>query len=321
MGVAEMADALWRAEHERAPIAPLTDADPSLGIADGYAIQAHNVARRVAAGAMVRGRKLGLTSRRTQQMLGVDEPTFGVLTDGMFVDDGAELSLTELVAPRVEAELAFVMAGDLVGPGVTTDDALGAIGGVLPALEVVDSRVAEWRSRIADTVADNAGAARVVLGSAAPVAGLDLRLLGVLLSRNGTPIDSGAGAAALGHPAAALGVAGQHARAGSARGCAAATSCWRGRCTGWCPPAPATASRRVRAPRHRERAVRCAVTTQPDRPAHHGRGAARAAARDRTPIRPFSKQNPFLSTAAGYEAQALFVGSTGGERRRRQARA
>ena len=204
MGVAEMADALWRAERERAPIAPLTDADPSLGIADGYAIQAHNVARRVAGGATVRGRKLGLTSRRTQQMLGVDEPTFGVLTDGMLVDDGAELSLGELVAPRVEAELAFVMAIDLVGPGVTTDDALSAIGGVLPALEVVDSRVVDWRSRIADTVADNAGAARVVLGRSAPLQGLDLRLLGVLLSRNGTPIDSGAGAAALGHPAACL---------------------------------------------------------------------------------------------------------------------
>jgi len=204
MGVAEMADALWRAERERAPIAPLTDADPSLGVADGYAIQAHNVARRVAAGATVRGRKLGLTSRRTQQMLGVDEPTFGVLTDGMLVDDGAELSLTELVAPRVEAELAFVLADDLAGPGVTTADALAAIGEVLPALEVVDSRVAEWRSRIADTVADNAGAARVVLGGATPVAGLDLRLLGVLLSRNDTPIDSGAGAAALGHPAACL---------------------------------------------------------------------------------------------------------------------
>jgi 2-keto-4-pentenoate hydratase len=204
MGVAEMADALWRAERERAPIAPLTDAHPGLGIADGYAIQAHNVARRVAAGATVRGRKLGLTSRRTQQLLSVDEPTFGVLTDGMLVDDGAELSLAELVAPRVEAELAFVLADDLAGPGRTTADALAAIGDVLPALEVVDSRVAEWRSRIADTVADNAGAARVVLGGATPVAGLDLRLLGVLLSRNDTPIDSGAGAAALGHPAACL---------------------------------------------------------------------------------------------------------------------
>ena len=214
MGVAEMADALWRAERERAPIAPLTDADPGLGIADGYAIQAHNVARRVAAGATVRGRKLGLTSRRTQQLLGVDEPTFGVLTDDMFVDDGAELSLAELVAPRVEAELAFVLAADLAGPGRHHGRrARPRSAACCPRIEVVDSRIADWRSRIADTVADNAGAARVVLGAAPrPVAGLDLRLLGVLLSRNGAPIDSGAGAAALGHPAAALGVAGQHAR-------------------------------------------------------------------------------------------------------------
>ena len=204
MGVAEMADELWQAERARAPIAPLTDTHAGLGIAEGYAIQAHNVARRVAGGATVRGRKLGLTSRRTQQLLGVDEPTFGVLTDDMLVDDDAELSPAELVAPRVEAELAFVLDADLVGPDVTTEDALRAIGGVLPALEVVDSRVAQWRSRIADTVADNAGAARVVLGGATPVAGLDLRLLGVLLSRNGNAIDSGAGAAALGHPAACL---------------------------------------------------------------------------------------------------------------------
>ncbi len=204
--VAEMAEALWRAEHERAPIAPLTDAHPDLGVADGYAIQARNVARRISAGQTVRGRKLGLTSWRTQRLLGVDEPTFGVLVDEMFVDDGAELSLTELLAPRVEAELAFVLAADLAGPNVTTDEALGAIGGVLPAIEVVDSRIVDWRSRIVDTVADNAGAARVVLGGQpVPVPGLDLRLLGVLFSRNGRPIDSGAGAAALGHPAAALG--------------------------------------------------------------------------------------------------------------------
>lgn len=205
MAVAEMADALWRAERERAAIAPLTDTRPGLGIAEGYAIQAYNIARRTAAGGAVRGRKLGLTSRRTQQLLGVDEPTFGVLLDEMFVDDGAELALAELLAPRVEAELAFVLAADLVGPGVSVDEALGAIGGVLPAIEVVDSRIVDWRSRIADTVADNAGAAKVVLGTRpVPVQGLDLRLLGVLFSRNGRPIDSGAGAAALGHPAAAL---------------------------------------------------------------------------------------------------------------------
>jgi len=203
--VAEMADALWRAEHERAPIAPLTDAHPGLDIADAYAIQGHNVARRTTAGATVRGRKLGLTSRRTQQLAGVDEPTFGVLVDEMFVDDGAELPLSDLLAPRVEAELAFVLDTDLAGPGTSTDDALAAIGGVLPAIEVVDSRIVDWRRRIADTVADNGGAARVVLGAhATPVRGLDLRLLGVLFSRNAVPVDSGAGAAALGHPAAAL---------------------------------------------------------------------------------------------------------------------
>jgi 2-keto-4-pentenoate hydratase len=203
--VVEMADALWQAEVQRAPIAPLTDDRPELTVADGYAVQAHNVARRVAAAGVIRGRKVGLTSRRTQQLLGVDEPTFGVLLQDMIVDDGAELALSGLVAPRVEAELAFVLATDLRGPNVSTEEALAAIGGVLPAIEVADSRIVDWRRRIADTVADNAAAARVVLGRRSiPAEQLDLRLLGVLLSRNGNPIDSGAGAAALGHPAACL---------------------------------------------------------------------------------------------------------------------
>ena len=177
--VVEMADALWRAEVQRAPIAPLTDDRPELTVADGYAVQAHNVARRVAAGGVVRGRKVGLTSRRTQQLLGVDEPTFGVLLQDMIVDDGTELELSGLVAPRVEAELAFVLATDLAGPNVGTEEALGAIGGVVAALEVADSRIVDWRRRIADTVADNAAAARVVLGERSiPAEQLDLRLLG-----------------------------------------------------------------------------------------------------------------------------------------------
>jgi 2-keto-4-pentenoate hydratase len=205
MGVAEMADALWRAERERAPIAPLTDTHVGLGIAEGYAIQAHNVARRVAGGATVRGRKLGLTSRRTQQLLGVDEPTFGVLTDDMLVDDGAELSPAELVAPRVEAELAFVLDGR---PGRTRRHhggraqgdrrrAARARGRRQPGGRVARAHRRHRRRQ--------RGRREVVLGRSTPVEGLDLRLLGVLLSRNGTPIDSGAGAAALGHPAAALG--------------------------------------------------------------------------------------------------------------------
>lgn len=200
--VGSIADALRRAETERTPIPPVTDTWPDLGVDDAYEIQTHNVDRRVAAGAVVRGHKVGLTSRASQDLLGVDEPNFGVLLDDMFVDEGVEVPLDSLVQPRVEAEIAFVMATDLAGPGVTTTDALAAVAGVLPAIEIVDSRIADWRIRIADTVADNASAARAVLGSRlAPVAGLDLRLVGVLFHRNGAPIDSGAGAAVLGDPA------------------------------------------------------------------------------------------------------------------------
>lgn len=197
-----LADRLWKAEVDREPTEPITDTSADLTIADAYAIQTHNIERRVAAGALIRGRKVGLTSRATQQQLGVDEPAFGVLLDDMFVEDGDEIPLDTLVQPRVEAEMAFVMGTDLTGPGVTTTDALTAIGGVLPAIEVVDSRITDWRIRLVDTVADNASSGRVVVGGRlTPVADLDLRLVGMLFHRNGAPIDSGAGAAALGNPA------------------------------------------------------------------------------------------------------------------------
>ena len=200
--VAELADSLWRAEQDREPIPPITDARPAAGLADAYAIQSHNVARRVAAGGVVRGRKVAFTSRAVQKMLGADGPGSGVLLDAMFADDGDEIALTRLCQPRVVAQLAFVMAADLAGPGVTIPDALAAIGGVAPALEVSDSRIVGWRVRQVDAIADNASAARVVLGGTlVRVSDLDLRLLGALLYRNGVPVESGAGAAALGHPA------------------------------------------------------------------------------------------------------------------------
>ena len=200
--IADLASRLREAEVDRVPIDPVTDRWPDLSVDDAYAVQSHNVERRVAAGAVVCGHKVGLTSSASQELLGVHEPTFGALLDDMFVEEYDEVRLDALVQPRVEAEIAFVMANDLAGPGVTTTRALAAIGGVLPALEVVDSRIADWRIRLADTVADNASSARVVLGARiTPVAGLDLRLVGVLFHRNGMPIDSGAGAAVLGNPA------------------------------------------------------------------------------------------------------------------------
>ena len=197
-----MADRLWQAEVECLPVAPLTDEWAQLTAEDAYAIQGHNVERRVTAGAVVRGHKIGLTSRAMQRLLGVDEPDFGVLLDDMFIEEGDEVPFDALVQPRVEAEMAFILDRDLTGPGVTTVHALRAIAGVLPAIEVVDSRIADWRIALADTVADNASSGRVVLGGRlTPVTALDLRLAGVLFFRNGVAIESGAGAAALGNPA------------------------------------------------------------------------------------------------------------------------
>lgn len=197
-----LADDLWRADRTAIPVEPLTDRHPDLSIEDAYAIQTINLDRRVADGARVCGRKIGLTSLPMQQLLGVDEPDYGVLLDDMFVEDGDEIALSRLVQPRVEAELAFVMARDLSGPGVTTANALAAIAGVLPAVEIVDSRVADWRIKLVDTVADNASSGLLVVGGTLrPVHDLDLRLLGVAVTRHGELVDTGAGAAALGNPA------------------------------------------------------------------------------------------------------------------------
>jgi 2-keto-4-pentenoate hydratase len=201
-GVVELADALWQAEVERTPIGPITDGRQDLTVEDAYAIQSYNIDRRVAAGRVVRGRKVGLTSKPMQQLLGVDEPDFGVLLDDMFTEDGDEIALEAMLQPRVEAEMAFIMEHDLAGPGVTVADALTAIAGVLPSIEIVDSRIADWRIKLIDTVADNASCGRLVLGGTlTAVTALDLRLTGMLLYRNGVAIDSGAGAAALGNPA------------------------------------------------------------------------------------------------------------------------
>jgi 2-oxopent-4-enoate hydratase len=197
-----LADELWEADRTAKPIAALTDRYGDLVIEDAYAIQTINIERRIAEGQRVIGRKVGLTSKPMQDMLGVDEPDFGVLTDEMIVEDGDLIALSRLVQPRVEAELAFVMARDLAGPGVSTPIALDAIAGAVAAVEVVDSRVADWKIKLVDTVADNASSGLLVVGGRMrPVTELDLRLLGVVVSRNGEVIDTGAGAAALGNPA------------------------------------------------------------------------------------------------------------------------
>jgi 2-keto-4-pentenoate hydratase len=200
--LADLAGRLWQAEQTGVPVEPLTKRQPGLEIEDAYAIQSLNIDRHIARGARVCGRKVGLTSRPMQELLGVTEPDYGVLLDHMFVEDGDEVDLSRLLQPRVEAELAFVMAEDLAGPGVTAARALTAIAGALPAVEIVDSRVADWQIGLVDTVADNASSGLLVVGgNLRKVTDIDLRLVGVMVTRHGELVDTGAGAAVLGNPA------------------------------------------------------------------------------------------------------------------------
>lgn len=199
------ADALYEARRTRVPIAPFTDTDPDLGMADGYAIQQHLVSRLLADGETVVGYKLGLTSLPMQQLLGVDSPDFGpVFASGVF-RDGAALPVDRFIAPRVEAEIGVVLDRDLTGPDCTPAQALMATRGLVAAVEIVDSRIRDWKIKLADTVADLASNGAIALSSlVVPISGFDPRLVGMVFSRNGEVVATGAGAAALGDPLAAV---------------------------------------------------------------------------------------------------------------------
>lgn len=200
--VTGIADDLYEALRSGEPIAPPTD-DHEMDISDAYAVQSEFVDRRLADGAAVVGHKIGLTSEGIQSQLGVDEPDFGRLLDTMVVDDGV-VDADDLLAPRVEPELAFLLGEDLEPP-VSHLDVLGATDAVVPVVEVIDSRVRDWNIQIEDTIADNASSALYATGeSTHPVEGRDLSLEAVKLYRNGEVVDSGAGAAVLGHPARAV---------------------------------------------------------------------------------------------------------------------
>jgi 2-oxopent-4-enoate hydratase len=199
--LADLAAALRAAEDSREPIAPLTEEVAGLTVADAYRIQQINVHRRKEEGGLIRGRKVGLTSLAMQQQLGVDEPDFGAIFDHMVIEEGDPIPVSELIQPRIEAEIAFLMESELKGPGVGSADALRAVAGALPALEIIDSRVADWKIKLPDTIADNASSARLVCGGRlTPVDELDLRTIGMVLTVDGAVAATGAGAAVLGNP-------------------------------------------------------------------------------------------------------------------------
>jgi 2-oxo-3-hexenedioate decarboxylase len=198
--IAGLAARLARAAAERTAIAPLSDEAASLDAATAYAVQA---LARDQAGPLA-GWKLGLTSRPKQAQVGVSEPVRGFLARGSALDLGAPLVTGELIQPRAEPEIVFVMGADLSGSAVTAADVLAATSGVAAGIEILDSRFQGYRFGMVDVIADNASAGRYVVGSPVPPDGIDLRLVGVVLEHNGEVAATASGAAALGHPAAAV---------------------------------------------------------------------------------------------------------------------
>ena len=192
-----------RAAYGSGPIEPLRDGLEPTDMAGAYAVQAINTRFWQDAGRKVVGRKVGLTSKVVQQQLGVDRPDFGVLFGDMVVEDGGDLPSARMLQPRAEAEVALVMQRDLDDPRATPTTVANAVAFVLPAIEVVDSRIANWKITFADTVADNASSGAFVLGNEPRLlAGLDLKTCGMVLEVNGAVSSVGAGAACLGHPLA-----------------------------------------------------------------------------------------------------------------------
>ena len=190
-----------REAYSGATVSPLRDGlDPTDG--DGaYAVQALNTGHWIAAGRRVVGRKIGLTAKAVQAQLGVDQPDFGVLFDDMQVADGGTLDYAKVIQPKVEAEVALVLANDLDKADATAADVAAATDYAVAAIEIVDSRIADWKISFADTVADNGSSAFFVLGSEKkPLDGLDLYTCGMALEINGQLVSLGAGAACLGHP-------------------------------------------------------------------------------------------------------------------------
>jgi len=195
-------DELYSALCARIPVEPLSDRAEDITIEDAYHISLQMVNRRVEAGERIIGKKIGVTSKAVQNMLNVYQPDFGYLTDSMVYSSGAEMPISEqLIAPKAEGEIAFILKRDLIGPGISNADVLRATECVMPCFEVVDSRIKDWKIKIQDTVADNASCGLFILGDQAiSPQKIDLVTAGMVVEKNGSIISTGAGAAALGSP-------------------------------------------------------------------------------------------------------------------------
>lgn len=201
----KLADMLWDAEENRVQISRLTELYPEMTVEDAYRIQLENVGRRLSAGEKLIGMKIGLTSQGMQKLLNVDVPDYGHLFASMLLPEGQACRASSLIQPKVEGELSFCLNRTLKGPGVTAADVYEAVRYVVPSLEIVDSRIKDWKIHLQDTIADNGSSARLVLGARmTPIEQVDMRLTGMTLEKNGQLVNSGTTAEVWGNPAAAV---------------------------------------------------------------------------------------------------------------------
>ena len=203
--ISQLGDELYTALSSGSTIAPFTSRYPDITIEDGYHIQQRMLARRIEAGECVVGKKIGVTSKAVMNMLGVHQPDFGYLLDGMIYNEGQAIPMASLIQPKAEGEIAFVLKKDLMGPGLSSADVLAATEGVMACFEIVDSRITDWKIKIQDTVADNASCGVFVLGDKlVDPRKVDLSTCGMVLEKNGEIVVTGAGAATMGSPVNAV---------------------------------------------------------------------------------------------------------------------
>lgn len=202
----DLVNQLHQAWENACQIPPITDSVPKITVEEAYQIQLKLMAKRIAEGEAVVGKKIGITAKVVMKMLGVDQPDFGHLMSGMEFQESQSLPFNKFCQPKGEGEIAFLLKKDLTGPGITRDQIIEATECVMPAFEIVDSRIQDWNIKIQDTIADNASAGAFVIGSSrTSLKGLDLATCGMVLKKNGEIIGTGNGAATLDHPLNAVG--------------------------------------------------------------------------------------------------------------------
>lgn len=205
MNIKNAAAALLEAEKTKQPIVPLTSSSESISVDEAYGIQLEQIRHKVQNGAVIVGKKIGLTSKAMQDMFGVHEPDYGHILEDMVYQNGDTIRLDQYIQPKIEMEFSFMLKKDLKGPEVSVDDVIEAVDYVVPSMEIVDSRITDWQIKYEDTVADNGSSAGAVLSeNKFELSSLDLPSIAINVYKNGELIDSATGSAVLGNPLRAV---------------------------------------------------------------------------------------------------------------------